>query len=74
MILNVENPRFHQKLLESINKFSKFSGLKNQQQKILAFYTQQLTEKEIKEISPMIASKNEILRHKFNKGDERCMH
>ena len=71
MILYTENPKdFTRKLLELINKFCKVAGYRINIQKSVAFvYTNnELSEREIKKIPFLIASKAKILRNKFNQG------
>jgi hypothetical protein len=75
MILYLKDPKnFTQKLLDTINSYSKVAGYKINLQKSLAFlYTNnEQTEKEHMETIPFtIASKkNQIPRSKLNKGCE----
>jgi hypothetical protein len=71
MILYLKDPKNStQKLLDTINNYSKVSGYKINLQKSLSFlYTNEQTEKEYIETIPFtIASKkNQIPRSKFNK-------
>jgi hypothetical protein len=74
MILYLKDPKnFTQKLLDTINSYSKLAGYKINLQKSLAFlYTNnEQTEKEYKEtISFTIASKINLPKSKFNKECE----
>jgi hypothetical protein len=72
MILPLKDPKiFTQKLLDTINSYSKVAGYKINLQKSLAFlYTSnEQTEKEDMETIPftMASKKNQIPRNKFNK-------
>jgi hypothetical protein len=74
MILYLKDPKnCTQKLLDTINSYSKVAGYKINLQKSLAFlYTNyEQAEKEYMETIPFtIASKNQIPRSKLNKGCE----
>jgi hypothetical protein len=74
MILYLKDPKNStQKLLDTINSYSKVAGYKINLQKLLAFlYTiNEQTEKEhMEKILHNILKKNQIPRSKFNKGCE----
>jgi hypothetical protein len=74
MILYLKDPKnSSQKLLDTINSYSKVSGYKINIEKSLAFlYTnnEQTEKKYMKTIPFTIASKNQISRTQFNKGCE----
>ena len=84
MILYVENPKHSKKKktkpslwFKLIYKFSKVAGYESNIQKYAAYlYTNNnLPKKEIKKAIPFtIASKNKILRNKFNQEDKRSIH
>jgi hypothetical protein len=73
MILYLKDPKHStQKLLDTINSYSKVAGYKINIEKSLAFlYTNnEQTEKEYMKTIPFIIKKNQIPRCKLNKGCE----
>jgi hypothetical protein len=73
MVLYLKDPKNSiQNLLENINSYSKVAGYINLQKSLAFLYTNnEQTEKEYTETILFISlKKNQITRHKFNKGCE----